>query len=753
MSSIKFSQLAQLTNLPSDTIFPAVSSGTNYKVSLSSIKAAVASTPGWTDITGKPNFATVAFSGLYQDLSGKPTIPTVPTNISAFTNDRGYLTSVDYSIITNAPQLAAVATSGNWLDIVNKPAWFNTTATGYLYSDGSGTLSFQAVQGGGGTGNGWELTSSTQIVSLDSSGTLNTPLLLPKTFTALLLPVRHSGDAGAPAWDYEVHFVVGQDGTVETQIDNSLVRFNNPGYQSGDSYTFTEADHGIPGYSFTITLNNVTQNLAGWTANLAVSPPPAYPSTVKSSGAIKLTANDKSFVLGTNGALIFPDLSSQKTAVNIIQSDSQPTGTTSTLWYDTVGGRSYVYFDSSWVDASPVSTASATTSTLVNGSYHFTLGVDGTINFDPASNGKGVLQTTADLWFNANGAVYNFGADGSLTFPDNTHQTTAYPGTKIGGAVNIGTTSSNIFIPNTNTQALGLINSLAGVYIEAGTPQKVWQFNTDGTLTLPGSLTGDSVSIQGAPVTITITDTGGVWGGAPGTYTRLNGITPPKWAPANYNPSSDSSITYDSGWQLNNPNFGHPVYVNTGTLTNPSATWDPDVQFGLGSGNPAGAYTYNNWTFGADGSFTAPGPIYGGGNTIGLVTPAPLNLNNTGPVGQVKTQLNLINTAGNAGTGSAIDYFTYVDQGNGLPGARLQAVDDNAYSANFSIALKGKGNTGNNGLTTVWTFGSDGTLTFPDTTVQTTAFTASSYISKATLQSIITTCTNFTEFKNAILGL
>jgi len=113
----------------------------------------------------------------------------------------------------------------------------------------------------------------------------------------------------------------------------------------------------------------------------------------------------------------------------------------------------------------------------------------------------------------------------------------------------------------------------------------------------------------------------------------------------------------------------------------------------------------------------------------------------------------LINTAGNAGTGSAIDYFTYVDQGNGLPGARLQAVDDNAYSANFSIALKGKGNTGNNGLTTVWTFGSDGTLTFPDTTVQTTAFTASSYISKATLQSIISTCTSFTEFKNAILGL
>lgn len=33
------------------------------------------------------------FSGDYDDLTNKPTIPTVPTNVSAFTNDAGYLTS------------------------------------------------------------------------------------------------------------------------------------------------------------------------------------------------------------------------------------------------------------------------------------------------------------------------------------------------------------------------------------------------------------------------------------------------------------------------------------------------------------------------------------------------------------------------------------------------------------------------------------------------------------------------------------
>lgn len=38
------------------------------------------------------------FSGKYEDLSGKPTIPTVPTKVSAFENDAGYLTQKDKTI-------------------------------------------------------------------------------------------------------------------------------------------------------------------------------------------------------------------------------------------------------------------------------------------------------------------------------------------------------------------------------------------------------------------------------------------------------------------------------------------------------------------------------------------------------------------------------------------------------------------------------------------------------------------------------
>lgn len=40
------------------------------------------------------------FSGSYNDLTNKPTIPTVPTKVSAFENDKGYLTSVPSEYIT-----------------------------------------------------------------------------------------------------------------------------------------------------------------------------------------------------------------------------------------------------------------------------------------------------------------------------------------------------------------------------------------------------------------------------------------------------------------------------------------------------------------------------------------------------------------------------------------------------------------------------------------------------------------------------
>ena len=65
------------------------------------------------------------FSGSYNDLTNKPTIPTVPTNVSAFNNDAEY---VDNQYLVQAltnyvaeSELANVATSGSYEDLTNKP--------------------------------------------------------------------------------------------------------------------------------------------------------------------------------------------------------------------------------------------------------------------------------------------------------------------------------------------------------------------------------------------------------------------------------------------------------------------------------------------------------------------------------------------------------------------------------------------------------------------------------------------------------
>ena len=57
----------------------------------------------YNDLTNKPTL----FSGNYNDLTNKPMIPTVPTNVSAFTNDAGYLTSADVQQAAGIPTVVS----------------------------------------------------------------------------------------------------------------------------------------------------------------------------------------------------------------------------------------------------------------------------------------------------------------------------------------------------------------------------------------------------------------------------------------------------------------------------------------------------------------------------------------------------------------------------------------------------------------------------------------------------------------------
>ena len=79
----------------------------------------------YNDLSGKPNLATVATSGDYDDLTNKPTIPTVPTNVSVFTNDAGYLTQhqslAGYATETWVQQQGYSTFDGDYNSLTNKP--------------------------------------------------------------------------------------------------------------------------------------------------------------------------------------------------------------------------------------------------------------------------------------------------------------------------------------------------------------------------------------------------------------------------------------------------------------------------------------------------------------------------------------------------------------------------------------------------------------------------------------------------------
>ena len=78
--------------------------------------ATVATTGSYNDLNGKPNLASVATSGSYDDLSNKPTIPAAQVQ-----SDWGQRNTQAVDYIKNKPVLATVATSGSYNDLSDKP--------------------------------------------------------------------------------------------------------------------------------------------------------------------------------------------------------------------------------------------------------------------------------------------------------------------------------------------------------------------------------------------------------------------------------------------------------------------------------------------------------------------------------------------------------------------------------------------------------------------------------------------------------
>jgi len=344
---------------------------------------------------------------------------------------------------------------------------------------------------------------------------------------------------------------------------------------------------------------------------------------------------------------------------------------------------------------------------LVNGSRTLTLNPDGSITFPDGST-----QTTAFSSIGTISVLHNMTAtfsllpNGNVVYNDGTAQVTAYPGTRIGSAINIGTTSSNIFIPNTNYQALGLINSLAGVYIEAGTPQKTWQFNTSGWITFP------DVSIQKTAYTGTFV----VNDPAP----RLGGIL-----------RLNSNQLYDGPSDANQ--FNLLAGVN---LTSLYAIGGPTGGINLNTG-VANTAT-NIWNFGYTGMLTLP-PVNTG--TTGIVYPDN-TIQTTAWTGTVAySHVTGIPPITYSST-STLNNGSYVVSLSSTGVVTMPSTLNLQYTTGtneltvFAASSTGgiKSDVANNSITVqttsssrayTWLFNSNGSITWPDGSVQASATTAS----------------------------
>lgn len=110
--------LGQVTGITEVTITQPSAPGT-----LNTTATTTQSTSSSEALSGSVTLHKVSKTGSYNDLLNKPTIPTVPTNVSAFTNDAGYLTShqdisgkVDKVSSATSGDLAGLDSNGNLTD-------------------------------------------------------------------------------------------------------------------------------------------------------------------------------------------------------------------------------------------------------------------------------------------------------------------------------------------------------------------------------------------------------------------------------------------------------------------------------------------------------------------------------------------------------------------------------------------------------------------------------------------------------------
>ena len=252
---------------------------------LSATGGGTADSVDWSKIQNKPNFANVATSGDYNDLSNKPTIPSVeglaseayvnekvaaivipevPTKVSELENDKGYLTEhQSLEGYAKTADLAQVAKTGSYNDLIDKPTIPSTTglATETYVDDKIAEIDIPTVptKVSAFTNDAGYLTEHQSLIEYAKKTDIPAPYTLPTASTSTLGGVKVDGNTITIA--YCVISSVGGSGGSEpekyikdasvngntltlTKKDDTQVAFTPSGGSGGDgsSYTLPVAD-------------------------------------------------------------------------------------------------------------------------------------------------------------------------------------------------------------------------------------------------------------------------------------------------------------------------------------------------------------------------------------------------------------------------------------------------------------------------------------------------------------------------------
>lgn len=366
----------------------------------------------WNDIQSKPSFATVATSGSYADLTNKPTLfsgsytdltnkptlfsgsyadltnkPTIPTNTNELTNGAGYITS---SALTGYATESYVTTQG----YITSAALSGYALTSSIPTDISDLTDTQGLLGQGGGGSGTtvitnnienpfsfsvagddstlrEISNGESIrfagaggitITTDEEGKITiTGTTVDLTGYATENYVTSQGYITSTALTgYATESYVTTQGyitsaaltgyalTVDIPTDNNELT-NGAGYITSTALTgyATESYVNSRGYITGLSWNELTDkpNLAGtYTFNIAGTDSTLHQinadNTIqfKGTGNIDVTTNADGVI-----TINIPSAS-------VVTDDVAPTNpTTGELWWDTVSGNLYIYYDSNWV--------------------------------------------------------------------------------------------------------------------------------------------------------------------------------------------------------------------------------------------------------------------------------------------------------------------------------------------------------------------------------------------------------------------